>query len=172
MHNFKLTRPEKILIYIYETTKGTQGKLRFEDIVVGLYKKYTNEFTLRGYPGYPDSEGVSKELYRESMKRSGLIDHNNKIFSLTELGIARAEEILGSNSKLYQHKNSTTEKIPRFAINEINRIKSTEGFNLFSTGDRDSITDTDFFNYLGITPRTSKNDFLMRFKTLEKVLEQ
>ena len=169
MQQFKLTRPEKILVCIYELTNGTQKKLRYEDIVVKLFKKYPSEFALRGYSKYPDSEGVSKEIYRESMKRSGLIDHNNKIFSITELGIARVEKILGE--KTYKQEN-VVGKIPRFATNEINRIKSTEGFKLFLLGDRSSITDTDFFNYLGVTPRTPKNDFLMRFKTLEEVMRQ
>ena len=170
MQHPKLTRPEKILICIYELAKGTQSKLRYEDIVVGLFKKYPAEFALRGYPEYPDSEGVGKELYREGMKRSGLIDHNNKIFSLTELGIERAETILSST--VHQKEGRVIGKLPRFAVNEINRIKSTEGFKLFSVSDCDSITDTDLFNYFGITPRTPKNDFLMRLKTIEEVLEQ
>ncbi|MDO8557053.1 MAG: hypothetical protein Q7R98_01140 [Candidatus Jorgensenbacteria bacterium] len=169
MFKSKLTRPEKVLLCIYELSKGTRGKLRYEDIVVGLFKKYPSEFALRGYSEYPDSEGVGKEIYRESMKRAGLIDHNNKIFSLTELGIAKVEGILGSKS--YQHENITS-KLPRFVINEINRIKSTQGFSLFSANDYEGITDTDFFNYFGITVRTPKSDFLMRFKTLEEVLEQ
>ncbi len=169
MESFKLTRPEKILICIYKLSGGTKKKLRYEDIVVGLFKNYPDEFALRGYSQYPDSEAINKAIYTESMKRSGFIDYSNKIFSLTELGVSRIKRIL--SNKMNKQKEST-KKLSRFALNEVNRIKSTEGFNLFSLGDLNNITDTDFFNYFGITSRTSRNDFLKRLKTLEEVLKE
>ncbi len=38
-------------------------------------------------------------------------------------------------------------------------------------GHLDQITDTDFFNYLGVTSRAQKNDFEARLETLKDVIK-
>ena len=162
------TRTDKILTVLYKISKGTTKKLRFEDIVVALLKKYPNDFSLRGYPQYPDSEGVMKELYRgKNIKNSGSINYSNKIFSLTDHGISYVEKLTNLNK---QNVPLTSNRLSRFAEKEVNRIRSTEGFGLFVLKEFGKITDTDFFSYLGITPRTPKGDFEGRIRTLEEVM--
>ena len=52
-----LTKPQKILAIMYELCKGAPQALLYEDIVVAAFKKYPEDFQLRGYPEYPDSSG-------------------------------------------------------------------------------------------------------------------
>lgn len=166
-HN--LSRTDKILVVLYELSGGTTKNLHYEDIVVALFKKYPKDFAMRGYPEYPDSEGVNHEFYRGDMKKSGKINYSNKIFSLTDKGLNYVEKLFDSSN----HKEPVhVEKLPRFANKEIERIRKTEGFKLFIGGETEKLNDTDFYTYLGVTPRTLKNDFIGRLNTMNDAIKE
>jgi len=165
----KLSRIEEILLTMYDLSVGTKNNLRFEDIVVSLFKKYPQDFHLRGYSEYPDSESVEKAIY-SNLKRYGLINYGNKNFSLTNKGIITAKQL----RKNIQGKKLRLEiRLPRYAEDEISRIKSSDAFvNLFLIGKKNEILDTDFYDYLGVTVRTGKSDFLGRLKTIGDAIKE
>ena len=87
----KLSRADKILMVLYEMGGESRKPLRYEDIVVSVFKKYPQDFQLRGYPQYPDSSDlVHKPLY--DFRKNGLLEANNKVFVLTERGIYRQKD--------------------------------------------------------------------------------
>jgi len=165
----KLSRLEKILLTLYELSDGTKKPVKFEDIAVALFKRFPQEFHLRDYPQYPDTgEGIHRPLYR--FREEGLVNVGNKIFSLTQKGILVAKKI----KKIIEGKKLKLEnRLSRYAEDEISRIKSSDAFvNLFLIGKKNEILDTDFYDYLGVTVRTGKNDFLGRLKTIEDSIQE
>src|SRR5690242_5192379 len=90
-----LTKPQKILAVVFDLCKGEAVAVQYEDIVVAAYKKYPEDFQLRGYPEYPDSSDIHKPLYE--MKRLGLVRAANKRFQLTSQGLEAARELIHSN---------------------------------------------------------------------------
>ena len=48
---------------------------------------------------------------------------------------------------------------------------NSAAFQFFQEGRRNSILDTDFYEYLGVTVRTSKGDFFGRLKNVERALQ-
>jgi len=97
-----LSRSEKILLFLYKFGKGKKTKVRFEDIVVGVFKKHPSDFHLKGYVKYPDSgDLIHKPLY--DFKKKGYVNAENKIFSLTDRGAEFAEQLqkrVGVSKKL------------------------------------------------------------------------
>jgi len=163
----KTNRPEKILLFMFEFASGGRAKIRYEDIVVGLFKKYPQDFQLKGYPEYPDSgDLIHKPLY--NFKKKGYINAENKIFSLTERGAEFAQTL--------SSKNVATEnfgdRLSRSIETEIIRTKNLEGFSLFLDGKKDKLSDNDLYNYLGVTVRTQKNAFIGRFETMNAVVTE
>mgnify|MGYP001608998633 CR=1 FL=1 len=162
-----LSRSEKLLLVMHEMTK-TDRNLKFEDIVVKAFKKFPEDFHLRGYQEYPDSgDLVHKPLY--DFRKKGFLEANNKVFCFTDRGLdfaKRISEIMGGKTI------KSTARFSRYTEKEIDRIRSTEGFNLFDQGEIENINDTDFYSYLGATPRTSKNDFLGRLSTITDVVKE
>jgi len=162
-----LSRAEKLLSVMYEMNKAG-GSLKFEDIVVNAFKKFPEDFHLRGYQEFPDSgDLVHKPLY--DFRKKGFLEANNKVFAFTERGLSFAKQIFEIT------EGRTVKSAPRFsryAEKEINRIRSTEGFSLFVRGENEKINDTDFYSYLGVTPRTSKNDFLGRLSTVTAAVDE
>src|SRR5216684_120989 len=91
-----LSKPQKILAIMFDLCNGQSKALQYEDIVVAAFKKYNEDFQLRGYPQYPDSSDIHKPLYQ--MKRAGLVRAANKTFQLTPQGFDVARQLLHSET--------------------------------------------------------------------------
>ena len=167
MNQVKLSRGEKILLALYELSGASHKSIRYEDIVVSVYKKYPDDFHLKGYPQFPESgDLVHKPLY--NFKKKGLVVAGEKMFALTEKGLVATEALNNAISGL---KVNNTERITRDIEKEVTRISKTTGFGLFVNGDAEKIVDTDFFEYIGATVRTARNDFIGRLNTVTDVIK-
>lgn len=159
-----LSRAEKILLFLYEFGHGGREKIRYEDIVAGLFKKYPHDFHLKGYPEYPDSgDLVHKPLY--DFKKKGYLNAENKIFSLTDRGVEFAQQLSGKGDG-----ETSADRLSRSTETEVSRIKSLEGFLLFAEKKTDSLSDNDLYNYLGVTVRTPKNAFKGRLESMNALV--
>lgn len=165
----RLSKFQKIILALHELSNGTKTNIKFEDIVVKVFKEHPEEFHLRGYPEYPDSgDLVHKPLY--DAKKKGLITAGNKIFCFTDRGLKFATDLLTFTSG---KKIQAVNRLSRYAEKEVNRVAALDGFrNLFIGGQREKILDTDFYNYLGVTVRTDRNDFQGRVETMRGVIEE
>jgi hypothetical protein len=162
-----LSRIEKILLFLYEYGNG-RAKIRYEDIVAGLFKKYPHDFHLKGYVEYPDSgDLIHKPLY--DFKKKGYVNAVSKVFSLTDRGVEFAKQLSDKGDGKVQESK---DRLSRSASTEIDRIKSLEGYALFIAGNGDRFSDNDFYNYLGVTVRTQKNAFVGRLETINAVMEE
>ncbi len=165
IHN--LSRGEKILLFLYEFGEGGRMKIRYEDIVVGLFKKYPHDFQLKGYVEYPDSgDLIHKPLY--DFKKKGYVNAESKIFSLTDRGVELARQLSSKGKKTEDSKD----RLSRSAETEVSRLKSLEGFSLFTEGKKENLSDNDFYSYLGVTVRTQKNSFIGRLETMNATIEE
>lgn len=162
------SRPEKILIAMYALSKGKMTPCRYEDIVVKAFEMFQKDFQLRGYPKYPDSSDIHKPLYGP-LKSKGLVRSANKTFALTEKGISLTASLMGAVSGA---KSVGTEKkrLTRDMEQEISRIRQSEACKLYVLGKKDSILDTDFYGYLGVSVRTGKNDFIGRLNSVTEAV--
>ena len=156
-----LSKPQKILSVMFELSKGDSKPLQYEDIVVTAFHRYPEDFQLRGYPQYPDSSDIHKPLYK--MKRDGLVRSANKSFQLTPRGLDVARTLLNI-------AGPARDRLTKPEENEINRILKSQVFQLFQQGETDRILDTDFYEYLGVSVRTAKGDFLGRLATVEQAV--
>lgn len=163
----KISHQEKIIVLLLELSAGTKKKIRYEDIVIGLFKKFPEDFHLRGYNEYPDSDIVNKRLY--DVKKRGLITGANRVFMLTDSGLELAERIKKEISK---KSIVSPNRFSRSTESELARIKTLEGFLLFSKGEEDKISENDFYNYLGVTVRTPKNSFIGRMNTIKDIMRE
>lgn len=162
-----LSRGEKILYALYGLSDKSRKSIRYEDIVVRVFETYPNDFHLKGYPQYPESgDLVHKPLYE--FKKKGLVVAGNKMFALTEKGLVAAEKI---EEAVTGKTVSNTERVTRDVEKEVARISKTPGFSLFVNGEADKIVDTDFFEYIGATVRTARNDFIGRLNTVTDVVK-
>ena len=82
-----------ILLSIYDASAGTTNPVAYEDIVVAAWKRFPQEFGLRGYvETYPDSWNLRRPLYGP-LKREGYVQMQRRKLALTESGLATAERL-------------------------------------------------------------------------------
>jgi hypothetical protein len=156
-----LSKPQKILAVMYELCQGETTAVQYEDIVVAAFKRYPEDFQLRGYPEYPDSSDVHKPLYE--MKQHGLLRSANKTFELTARGLEVASRLMHSEQK-------NKDRLTKLEENEMSRIVGSAAFKLFQEGRSEAILDTDFYEYLGVTVRTSRANCLGRLSNVEHAI--
>ena len=142
--------------------------MRFEDIVVEVFRQFPSDFHLKGYPEYPDSgDLVHKPLYE--YKKKGVLNAGNKMFSFTEKGLVAMEKMRNAISG---KKISSGNRLTRDIQKEINRIYKTYSFGKFCDSSVDfQPLDTDFYDYIGATVRMSKNDFIGRITTINDMIQ-
>lgn len=166
MRKIEMNKGDKILLVLYSLSKREKKLLKFEDVVVALFKKFPEDFHLKGYREYPDSgDSIKRPLY--TFRDSGLLTVQNMIFKLTDKGLDYAKKLKELSSK----KNIvTTNNLDRYIEKEIRRIKKLTSFNLFLSKRLDEINDSDFYNYIGVSVRTKKSDFMGRYLMLSKIM--
>jgi hypothetical protein len=168
MMSLNLSKEQKVLLSLFRLWKEGRRKVRYEDIVVQVYKDYSSDFHLKGYPEYPDTgDAVHKPLY--DYRKRGMVSASNKMFSLTPHGVAEAERVQAAEKGAPPNKDSR-HRLERDAQIEIERVKQLESFKLFLSGKQDDIIDADLFEYLGVSVRSSKNDFIGRLETMKSVI--
>lgn len=164
-NEIELSKRDKIITVLYQMSGGKKTTLKYEDIVVMLFKKYPADFHLKGYPEYPDAAS-HQSFY--SLRKEGLIQIRSKFVALTEKGMTYAKQIIKGTPSLTQ---KSSRRLSRDITNEIERIKNTDAFQLFANGNKEQIVDSDFFAYLGTTVRTERTDFRARIRTIQDLIE-
>ncbi len=164
----KLFVKEKLLIVIYRMSLKQKSPLKYEDVYVKAFKKYPNDFQLRGYPDYPDTELMSKKIY--DLRKNGALQVHRKFITITEKGKTVAEKLLQSGTT-NSNNDALSKSLSRDILNQLERIQNTDAFLLFTDDKKDQIVDTDFFAYLGTTVRTERTDFRARIKTVQDVID-
>jgi len=64
------------------------------------------------------------------------------------------------------------DRFSRSTENELARVKALEGFTLFSEGTKDSLPESDFYNYFAVTVRTQKNAFIGRLESVNTAIDE
>jgi len=157
-----LTKPQKLLLIMFELSGGESMPLQYEDIVVSACRRYAEDFQLRGYPQFPDSSDIHKPLYE--MKRNGLVRSANKSFVLTPRGLDVARNLVDKPAP-------ARDRLTKPEENEISRILNSQAYLLFQEGNESRILDTDFYEYLGVSVRTKKGDFIGRLATVVHAID-
>ena len=94
------------------------------------------------------------------MKQQGLLRSANKTFELTPRGFDTA-------AKLTHSQNESKDRLTKLEESEISRICNSAAFVMFHKGEKDTILDTDFYEYLGVTVRTSRANCMGRLSNVE-----
>ena len=173
----EIPRPEKILLAMLQLSGGTNRALEYEDIVVKSWELFPEDFGLRKYVReHPDASDIHKPLYGPLKERGFVLSGNkqakgNKMFKLTERGVAYAQELekLRRGNLGFEQLRvpaTTPDRLSRDKEAELKRIAETDAFGLFATGQREKILDTDFYSYLAATVRTERREFLGRLQTV------
>lgn len=166
--DIKLSHVDSIMLILEKLSKKNGLSVCYEDIIVEMYKEYPDQFHLKGYPQYPDSEPIGKRL--SDAKKRGLVRvSEGKMVSITDLGMYFIESL---RNTLKGRPVRSIKKISRISEKELRRIEGLSGFILYCKNEDEKILDTDFYAYLGVSVRTETPIFFSQVKLIKEVIKE
>jgi hypothetical protein len=159
---------DKILIAIYLLSNKKKEPVKNEDVFVKAHDLYPEEFHISGYKQYPDSNKINKRLYT-SLKPNGLIRIAGNKTLLTDLGLARAKEILHSLDK---NEEPSNDDIYNYGKSEFIRILNSTGYQLYMNGRLNDIVDQDFYDIYRVSYKTPLRELKARIKEIDTIFEK
>ncbi len=163
-----MTRSLKVLTVLGELAGPKKRPVTFEKVVVKAFETFPEEFSLRGYPQYPDAAGIRKLLY-DTLKPKGLVRIVNTTCLLTEKGqkSIRAQPVENTNSK-FNHRLTRHQEVL------LKRQMSSEAVKLVAADKTSELIDTDCQRFYGLAPWTTpetatekRDDFLAILNSIE-----
>lgn len=155
------TITEKLLYVIQKEFLQENKIILYEDLIVKAYSEFPDAFCLDGYPQYPDSNKINKEIYGR-LRTKGLIRISNKQIELTDLGL---KEITHESDSADPIKLTRKEKI------EYLRMIKLEGFNLYVMGKEIELIDQDFHFFFKINTGTKWQDREGAIKNVQEYID-
>jgi hypothetical protein len=161
----KATLKDKLLDVICKMEVKRAQTLKNEDVYVKAFKAYPDDFHLRGYREYPDTEIMSKRIY--DLRKAGFIQITKKFIKLTEKGRNQVKLSKGKSIQRGEIKNA----LSRDVENEVKRILQTEAYKLFMAGKQNEIVDSDLYAFLGAAVKTERTTFEARIQTVNDAIQ-
>lgn len=171
-----IKQQDMILISFYHKSGGTTNKVPYEELVIQLWQDFPEAFSLRNHPEYPDASDVHKKLYNGPLKDEGLVlSLGNKVFRLTDKGVARAGEIasaIKSSVSPPVHPNEDKTRLSREVSNFIKHIKGSRAFVTWQAGEQDKLVDYDARVFFQFSTGTKVEDRKIKVNFAREAIQQ
>lgn len=158
-----LTQGDMVLISLARAAKGTTRSVPYEELVLQAWRDFPESFSLRNHPEHPDASDIHKRIY-QTLKPMGLvIALGNKIFRMTEKGVAQANDLLVT----FGNQASPTGKSSRLARDEqtfVERALASRVFATWQAGELDKLIDYDARMFFQFSTGTSVPERQIRVK--------
>jgi len=163
----KLTKKDKILYTIAKMYNEKGRLLRYEDILVNVYENFPQDFQIRFYPQYPDTDTIRRALYQ--LIPEGYIRIANRNCALTKEGKVQGNKIImivdGGNVQIDGRKDSNYNT-------EIKRLLRLEGFGMYQNKKLDKIIDQDFYDLFKSSVRTKPLELRGKIKQIDEIIKR
>lgn len=163
----KLTKKDKILYTITKMFNEKGKLLRYEDILVNVYETFPQDFQIRFYPQYPDTDTIRRALYQ--LIPEGYIRIANRNCALTREGKAQGNKIIifldGDNVQIDGRRDSNYNA-------EIKRLFRLEGFDMYQNKKLDKIIDQDFYEFFRSSVRTKPLELRGKIKQIDEIIKR
>lgn len=160
----KLTVADRVLVSLAHAAAGTRDAVPYEEIVIESWKRFPARFSLRRHPEHPDSEAPRTALY-DRLAPAGLVTTlGDKMFRLTEKGLARASALDEAlSNRVAEHDQ---EKIGRLEERLLATALSSSAFAKWQEQRTDELVDFDARLFFGITVTTSGEERTKRVQAM------
>lgn len=163
----KLTKKDKILYTIAKMYNEKGKLLRYEDILVNVYENFPQDFQIRFYPQFPDTDTIRRALYQ--LIPEGYIRIANRNCNLTKEGKAQGNKIImfldGDNVQIDGRRDSNYST-------EIKRLLQLEGLGMYQNKILDKIIDQDFYEFFRSSVRTKPLELRGKIKQIDEIIKR
>ena len=155
----QLTQAEMVLVSVYRITAGTTTK------------DFPEAFSLRSHPEHPDASDIHKKIY-QTLKPAGFVTSlGNKVFRLTDKGIARASELLKNQEDVGSSRDERL-RLSRSEQAFISHALQSRALSTWRAGTSDKLIDHDARMFFQFSTSTPINDRKLRVALAEEAIRK
>jgi hypothetical protein len=143
----ELTKAEKLLVAAGRLAAAGKAEFTAEDLVVAAHKEFPTDFSMKGYPEFPDSNTVLTQVMGKKaalIVRGWLDKVGAKQYRLTPKGV---DDL---NSMASEGENVSTAKLDRAREEEMGNLLTSIAFDLAREGRTDEVTFYQFCRFIGL----------------------
>jgi len=166
-----LSKTDKLLISAGKLASKGKTEFSSEDLVVSAFHEFPNEFSMKGYPEYPDSNYVLTQVMgkRAILIVKGRLEKiGTKKYRLTQKGLDDLQNMI-NKSELQTIGNI---KLERTFEDELAKILTSTAFKLFKENQQHEITFHQFCRFAGLTARDKWQKVSGKIQALEHVIQK
>lgn len=164
-------RDRRIIEALFALSPDGPRVVTYEDIVVRAWELYPSDFGMRGYAEkYPDASDIHKRLYNRLKSQGWVRTAGQKKFTLTPSGWEWAEAMFSGASTSKSRASGT--RLGRTTQLEIDHLRHSKAVELYASGLRDQILDTDFYAFYQTSVRATPQSFEARLTVVDRALSQ
>ncbi len=164
-----MSKAEKLLIAAGLLTSEGRNEFSAEDLVVRAHKEFRHDFSMKGYPDYPDSNVVFTQVMGKSaplIVRGWLEKTGTKQYRLTPKGLDEFNGLeRGDNA-------SVTVRLGHRLEDDLARLLISAAYELFKSGQQDDITFHQFCRFCGLSARDKWQKVLGKLQSLEHLVKE
>jgi hypothetical protein len=167
-----LSQPEQLLISFHRLSQGTTARVPYEELVIQAWKDFPESFSLRNHPEYPDASDIHKKLY-QTLKASGyIVSLGNKMFRLTDKGVARAEELTRILEGRPSGDSDAKGRLSRAEEIYVQRALASRAFLTWQSGNREDLVDYDARIFFQFSTGTSMHERIMKVRSAREAISK
>jgi hypothetical protein len=169
-----LSKAEKLLSAA--GTLASEGKSEFtaEDLIVRAHQLFPDDFALKGYREYPDSNIVLTQVMgikAPLIVRGWLEKTGTKQYRLTPKGLYDYGELTADSEEVRVTAETAT-SIERKQDEAIGRLMTSTAFDLFKQGRADHITFHQFCRFVGLSARDKWQRVAGRLEAVKHLIDE
>jgi hypothetical protein len=164
-----LSKAEKLLVVAGRLTAEGRGNFSAEDLIVRAFQGYPNDFSLKGYPDFPDSNSVLTQVMGKKAPliiRGWLEKTGTKQYRLTAKGLHDLSQLdEGLEATVGVH-------VERELEDGLGRLLTSAAYEMFTSGQREEITFHQFCRFANLSARDRWQKVAGKLQSLEHLVVQ
>jgi hypothetical protein len=167
----ELTKAEKLLVAAARIDATHHSEFTAEDLVVEAFKRFPNDFSLKGYPEYPDNNSVLTMLMGKEARliASGWLSKTGtKKYRITPKGVHDAAERIPDSSE----RQVQTVRNSRKMEEGLARLFQSEAFESASKDSGSEITFHQFCRFIGLAAPDTWQKVQGKLEEVKHLVEQ
>ena len=174
-----ITQKEIITSVLYFLGGGAKS-IDLDTLVVSCFRIFPSKFSMDRFPEYPHFDRVEKTV--NVITRDGLIKRSQaRHYQLTEKGIEwvkKNSKVIELIDKKKKQEKLSFQKILNFNIDEqqygieIKKLKRTEAYEKYKSGDKDKISMIDFMAFMKVDVFAKRDLFDRKVKRIKSICQR
>lgn len=165
----ELSKAEKLLVATGRLTAEGRTQFGAEDLIVKAHQEFRNDFSMKGYPDYPDSNAVLTQIMGKKAPliiRGWLEKTGTKQYRLTPKGLHDLNQLE------HDDRETVSVHVERALEDGLGRLLTSSAYEMFRAEQQHQITFHQFCRFAGLSARDKWQKVTGKLSSLRHLVDE